>query len=1204
MNKRFLSLALEEIAVPAFLKRFTAFLFSICIIVTGATAQDFSNKGKDFWVGYGSHVSMYNSNSGALLANGGTQNMILYFTSAEDADVTVSIPRLGWSRNYHVSANQVTESDAMPKTSSYDARLASEGVSQAGIHITSTRPIVAYAHIYDNNVSGASLLFPTPTLGQDYYVLGFTQQSNSNFSYPFCFVIATENNTTVEITPSANTQHHQAGVPFTQVLQQGEVLNLLGQLTGGSADQRTGVDLTGTRIRSVSSGGNGCTKIAVFCGTSKLNIKCQPNGSGSADNTIQQIFPFSAWGKNYITAPTRNMPNNFFRVMVKDPATKVKLNGTPLTGLINNSYYQFQSASTGVITSDIPVLVAQFITTSNQCGNTILGTVGDPEMIYLSPVEQTINKITLNSTSHYNITSHFINVIMRKGGVASFRLDGTDVSTSFTPLPQDASYSYAQLPVSAGVHQLQSDSGFNAIAYGYGNTESYGYNAGTNVSDLYQYISIKTQYNTTNLPATCEKTPFRLSVTLPYKPASIHWDFGNAPISPNAPVAITAPQPDSSFQKDDKTLYVFWLPGSFIFNSTGSFSVKLEVDNPTPDGCSGIQEINYDVQVYNLPSIDWKAQTTGCFGDPVQFEAVPAVNGRSISTYAWDFGDGSTNNIAAPVKQYTLAGSYPINLAIITDIGCQAAVTKNLVLDTPPVAAFTISDTTCMGKAVTYNNRSTVTSGTITSWFWDDGNGTKDTLFTNASFPALYPAAGVYKPSLQVQTSTGCTGTRESQSVTIGAFPVVKFGMPDICLNDAGARFIDSSTLAGKEALSYHWRFGDPAATLLNPDTSILQHPVHKYTAAASYQVTETVSTTYHCTSALTKTFVVNGASPSAAFTITNENQLCSNQAVELQNLSSVDFGRITKLLLYWNTLDNPAAADTDYVTYSGKRYTRQYTRATTSKQVQLIVRAYSGETCMSETSKLLTLHASPALRFNALPSLCAGENNFQITTAAETGGVKGQFIYSGTGINASGFASSAYKAGIYKIKALYVSDEGCRDSAFQSLNVYPMPSLDPMPTVTVLEGGTAILTPVYKAVKPSFLWTPALYLSSSIVASPVVNTANDQQYTLTITDSGGCYTSQTVQVKVLKDLKVANVFSPNGDGIHDTWTIPYIESYPGCTIDIFNRYGQKIFSSTGYKKEWDGTGFGGPLPAGTYYYILRPGMGRSQITGSVTIIR
>jgi hypothetical protein len=76
---------------------FGTFLFASYIL----TAQGFSNKGKDFWVGYGSHVSMYNSN-GTLNAGGGSQDMVLYFTSDVQANVTVNIPATGWTATYTI----------------------------------------------------------------------------------------------------------------------------------------------------------------------------------------------------------------------------------------------------------------------------------------------------------------------------------------------------------------------------------------------------------------------------------------------------------------------------------------------------------------------------------------------------------------------------------------------------------------------------------------------------------------------------------------------------------------------------------------------------------------------------------------------------------------------------------------------------------------------------------------------------------------------------------------------------------------------------------------------------------------------------------------------------------------------------------------------------------------------------------------------
>ena len=136
------------------------------------------------------------------------------------------------------------------------------------------------------------------------------------------------------------------------------------------------------------------------------------------------------------------------------------------------------------------------------------------------------------------------------------------------------------------------------------------------------------------------------------------------------------------------------------------------------------------------------------------------------------------------------------------------------------------------------------------------------------------------------------------------------------------------------------------------------------------------------------------------------------------------------------------------------------------------------------------------------------------------------------------------------------------------------------------------------------FLWTPATYLDSIAIATPKSTPIDDITYKLTITGIGGCSVSDTIFIKVLKSPEVPNAFSPNGDGINDTWQIKYLESYPGAIIEVFNRYGQRVFYSEGYDVEWDGNFSGKPLPVGTYYYIVNPKNGRKIVSGSVTIIK
>ena len=766
-------------------------------------AQDFSNKGKDFWVAYGYHVRMN-------AANG--QNMVLYFTSDVTANVKIEIPSMGYVQNLVVPANTVQTSSPIPKAGAQDARLTTEGTTDKGIHITSDKAVVAYAHIYDQNVSGATLLFPTTTLGNEYYSMNFTQTSNEGASNSWFYVIATEDNTIIEITPTANTTSGRpANTTYTVTLNKGQVHNVMGVVTGN-----TGGDLTGSKIKSVSGVSGGCKRIAVFSGSGKINIGCS---NGSADNLIQQVFPKNAWGLKYLTAPTSGMSNNYFRVAVLDPSTIVKFNGLPLTGIINGFYYQFSTLAPGLIEADKPIMVAQYTSSQNCFSN---GTPGDPEMIFLSPVEQTINDVTLNSTPNFAISAHYINVVMKASDVGTFKLDGVNVSTSFFTHPQDANYKYAQFSVSAGQHSLKADSGFNAIAYGFGSAESYGYNAGTNLKDLYQFVSIDNEYATVNFPAGCKNSPFKFAMTFPYQPTSIQWKFNSL----FTDTTINAPVADSSWVVNGRTLYKYRLNKLYTINAAGIYPISVIASNPSPDGCNGEQEIEYNLQIFDPPVAGFTKTTNGCLTDPVVFMDTTNAAPRTINRWYWSFGDGNTAIIKNPLHTFAAPGDYTVKLAVISDVGCLSDTASAIVsLSNPPVAAFSTQGAVCEKRTVTFKDESTVPVGnTIVKWNWTFGDGNTSTLQNPTH---NYTTAGTYTVTLLVETSTGCRSIVLSKPVTVNPLPVVNFNLPNVCLPVGAAQFNDLSTISdGSQALLTHaWDFGDGVGT------STLANPLYNYSA-------------------------------------------------------------------------------------------------------------------------------------------------------------------------------------------------------------------------------------------------------------------------------------------------------------------------------------------------------------------------------------
>ena len=1176
----------------------TAVLTCVC-----TSGQDFSNKGKEFWLAYCFHVGMVNP--------GGTPTMTLYLTS--DVATTYNVEIYGRTnlQSGSIAPGQVV-SAIIPSTYFID----NEGAfTNKAIRVTAANPIVVYSYITRAQASGATLCLPTAVLGKEYYSMNFTQVSNEPNSNSYITIVAVEDNTTVEIIPSANTKNGWlANTVYTVNLNRGQIYQLLGALDGANAT--TGLDLTGTHVRSISSGTGGCKKIAVFSGSGKVRIPKSCNAT-SSDNLYQQLYPTGSWGKKYLTAPSANNPYNYYRILKSDPAANVYVNGVlvPSSSFNNGTWYQFFDNTPNLIESDIPISVTQYFTTQG-CNNN-MGMLYDPDMIVLNPVEQNISKVTLVNPPLANPTppyEHHLQIIIPNAGTAisSFRLDGAPVNNTWTVHPLDASYSYLYLDVAEGYHTLSSDSGFNALAYGFANAESYGYSAGANVKDQYQFMSVKNQYATVNFPAGCKNSPLFFSITFPYQPTEIRWIFGSELNAMGIPdTTIISPVYDSTWMINGRQVYKYNLPSPHIITAAGTFPVQVVAENPSSDGCSGDQVIDYDLQVFDPPVVNFSFSTNGCLTDSVHFTGTANPGGRNITSYSWDLGDGTRVPTQNTVHLYRAANSYAVKYSVITDIGCFSdTVQQTVTVSLPPVAGFEVSTPACENKIVSFTDQSSASSGpAITKWTWNFGDGSPLVISTNGGLQShAYASAGTNTASLLVETASGCKSFLSSQQITVGAFPVVNFILPESCLDDPFSPFTDSSSIAdGTENLFvYNWDFGDANGNGSN--TSNLKDPQHKYTNTGSYSVTETVTSSIGCTASVTKTFFVNGSVPVPSCSIHEGASVCSGTEIHLEDNSVVNPGNVIKLEIYWDYVNDPSAKTIDNEPSPGKVYTYTYPEFNSSATKNVAIRyiAYSGQTCGQSIDKIITLLPTPSIQFDALNGLCADAPAFQITGVSVTNGLPGTGIFTGPGVSTSGmFDPAGAGDGIKTIRYNYTANNGCSNFAEQTIEVYPVPVVDAGPDKTVLEGGEVSLTPVVNVNYPvTYLWSPSTWLNSAEVLSPKSTPGDDIAYTLSVTSDKGCSGSDNVLIKILRSPHVPNIFSPNGDGIHDKWDIPYLASYPGCTVDVYNRYGQLIYHTVGYDRPWDGTVNGNQVPVGTYYYIIDPKNGKQKMSGYVDVIR
>lgn len=787
-------------------------------------SQDFSNKGKDFWVAYGYHSSM-------IPANGNSQNMVLYFATDQVTNITITVPGSPYTIQTLTTpaGNNVTTSVIVPKTSP-DFRLMGEGITNNGIHIVSDKPMVAYAHIYNGNCSGATILYPTNTLGREYYSVNFKNNSNFDSSNCWFYVLAVDTGTTtIEITPTGPTiGGWNAGTTYSVNLTQGQVYNVIGRMINRPANCNpvcTGWDLTGSRVKSINNG-TGCKKISVFSGSGRISITCNLNGS-SSDNYMVQAMPRNAWGKKYLTTPALGTVNgtfpngnaaaNYYRICVSNPAAVVRINGA-ITGLplINNFYYEIPATNQPqYIESDSAIMVAQYFTSQGNNNNPqtvscFNGSPGDPEVIYLSGIEQNINTVQWNATPNFLITNHYLNVVIPNTGTAisSFTLDGAMVpALNWIVHPQNPAYSYWRTPISNALgqaHIIRSDSGFNAIAYGFGNAESYGYNAGTNIRDLYQQIGVSTQHGIETTPSVCTNSPFKFKVSLPYIPDSMYWDFQNAanmlPNNTNVSVNnVGNVTEDSTTVVNGRTIHWYSLPTLYTFTAVGVYPVTITTYVPNGE-CGSQQEINFDLTVTEPPVADFSFVVGGCHAEPVRFTETTPQFPKTTYRFWWDFGDpasgaNNTSNIRNPTHIFSAPGTYTVRYAAITTPGCLTDTISHTVTVVPLPSATIAGTTEVCQNAPQPMITFTATDGTPPYTFtYHINSGPMQTVSTvgvgtTATVNAPTGVPGVFTYYLDSVKNTGsvlCNQNVPGQTavVTVNQLPTATIsGTTEVCQN-------------------------------------------------------------------------------------------------------------------------------------------------------------------------------------------------------------------------------------------------------------------------------------------------------------------------------------------------------------------------------------------------------------------------------------
>jgi gliding motility-associated-like protein len=644
------------------------------------------------------------------------------------------------------------------------------------------------------------------------------------------------------------------------------------------------------------------------------------------------------------------------------------------------------------------------------------------------------------------------------------------------------------------------------------------------------------------------------------------------------------------------------------FSSIGPYDVALTVTSN--NGCAATLTQNL-ATIFAEPLAAFPQPAAVCLGAGTSFTDQSNAPGSTITGWLWDFGDGTTSTAQNPTHTYATAGAFIVTLRVTSAIGCQSVSasntgTRTVTVNPLPIADLSVSLPGCVGQAVTLTDNSSGNGGNIIKWTWNYGDGVSEVATNGNPVVHVYNAVNTYQATVQVETDKGCISpVSPSKPVVINPPPVAEFVAPEICVSDNLAPFVDASS-AG--VVAWDWNFGDPNASAGNPNNSSTQNPTHHFTLPGIYTAQLIATSTAGCKDTITHSVNVNGAVLTPMFTLENTGPLCSNKTITIKDASTVDAGNILRVEIYWDNTDL-ANKTVDNDPALGKTYTHTYPEfgSPASRTYNIRYEVWSGISCVNSVIIPVDLLATPQLAFGAVLPVCDNAPPFQLTQVQLINNLPGSGVFSGPGVTSAAngsFDPAIAGEGQHSITYTYTATNGCVSVTTQDIIVNPTPVADAGPDRFLLEGGFIALMPkLITNMSVTYAWDPAIYLNDAADPNAQASPPNDFTYKLTITSDKGCVDEDEVVVKILKTLVIPNIFSPNGDGINDRWTIEHLESYPGCTIQIFNRYGQMVQRFVNYSP-WDGKINGKDAPIGTYYYVIDPKNGRKPLTGFVDIIR
>ncbi len=308
------------------------------------------------------------------------------------------------------------------------------------------------------------------------------------------------------------------------------------------------------------------------------------------------------------------------------------------------------------------------------------------------------------------------------------------------------------------------------------------------------------------------------------------------------------------------------------YSSAGTYNVTLKVT------LSGIDYSSSQIVVVGAaPVASFNTLAGTGAGNAYTFISSSTISSGYISTYSWNFGDGTTDATSNPNHTFAVNGTYNVKLVVTSNTGCIDSITHSIVVTLSggtggiPIPSYTVNTAQqCFnGNSFAFTNTSTVPPGTTYLWAFGDG-----TISTASNPSHSYAGHGNYNVTL-IATYNGIDHYY-AQTVIVKPMPVSSF----VYFNNKGSlygySFISNSTIASGN-MNYSWNFGDGTTdSIINPD--------HTYTTDGNMVVKLVVTSDGGCKDSTTHTILFCPSMNNKAFRINAANACLSTNFWGVQN--------------------------------------------------------------------------------------------------------------------------------------------------------------------------------------------------------------------------------------------------------------------------------------------------------------------------------